>query len=283
MIWSPWVPMLLGLGIMAIPLLLVFYLPETLNYNHPATDSASTSSASSDSSVKPLPMLRKLQYTTVSSLSFLASDTRIVLILPAFFLHMLLLNRDTLLQYISTRFSISLASATVLISLRSGLILLSLLVLLPSASYYLRSHLRYGARDSDLFLSRTSTIIMALGFLLIAIAPNIPMLVAAMALNSMGWGLTLFLRSLMTSLVEEHHIARLNTLVGVVDTVGLMIGSPLLAFAFGKGIELGGLWTGLPFLICAGGLTVVAICLLAIRIRGDDDGYGDWEPIDGQG
>lgn len=113
---------------------------------------------------------------------------------------------------------------------------------------------------------------MALGFLLIALAPTIPFLLLAMAMNSLGWGLTLFLRSLMTSLVEEHHIARLNTLVGVVDTMGFMIGSPFLAWAFGKGLELGGWQTGLPFLICAGSLGVVVIFLAGIRIRRDEDG-----------
>lgn len=112
---------------------------------------------------------------------------------------------------------------------------------------------------------------MGLGFLLIALAPTIPLLMVAMALNSLGWGLTLFLRSLMTSLVEEHHIARLNTLVGVVDTMGFMIGSPALAWAFGKGLELGGWRTGLPFLICAGALAIVVVSLAGIRVNGDEE------------
>lgn len=128
--WNPWVPMLSGLAIMAIPLLLVLYLPETLNYNAPATDSGIASSSSSTISAKAEPLFREMFHTIRSSLSFLGSDARILFILPAFFLHMLILNRDTLLQYISTRFAISIASATVLISVRSGLILFSLLLFL---------------------------------------------------------------------------------------------------------------------------------------------------------
>jgi hypothetical protein len=272
MTWSPWLPMLLGLGIMAIPLVFAFCLPETRNYNTvaPESDSGIASSASSMTS-KPSPPFRRLQRSIGSSLSFLASDTRIILILPAFFLHMLILNRDTLLQYISTRFGIPISSATVLISIRSGLILFALLLFLPAMSYLFRHRFHLSSQKSDLALAQGSTIIMALGFLLIALAPTVPLLMFAMALNSLGWGLTLFLRSLMTSLVEEHHIARLNTLVGVVDTMGFMIGSPFLAWAFGEGLALGGWRTGLPFLICAGALGVVAIFLASIRIRQDRD------------
>lgn len=269
--WNPWVPMLSGLAIMAIPLLLVLYLPETLNYNAPATDSGIASSSSSTISAKAEPLFREMFHTIRSSLSFLGSDARILFILPAFFLHMLILNRDTLLQYISTRFAISIASATVLISVRSGLILFSLLLFLPAMSYLLRHRLHLSSQKSDLVLAQGSTIIMGLGFLMIALAPTIPLLMVAMALNSFGWGLTLFLRSLMTSLVEEHHIARLNTLVGAVDTMGFMIGSPFLAWAFGEGLELGGWRTGLPFLICAGALAVVVVFQAGITIRGDEN------------
>lgn len=266
----PWVPMLSGLAIMAIPLLLVFYLPETLDYNATETDSGTTSYSSSTMSAKPEPFVKKMFHTISSSLSFLGSDVRILFILPAFFLHMLILNRDTLLQYISTRYAISIASATVLISVRSGLILFSLLLFLPALSHLLRHRLQLSSQKSDLVLAQGSTIIMSLGFLMIALAPTIPILMVALTLNSFGWGLTLFLRSLITSLVEEHHIARLNALVGVVDTMGFMIGSPSLAWAFEEGLELGGWRTGLPFLICAGALAVVVVFQAGIRIREDN-------------
>lgn len=271
--------MLSGVAIMAIPLLLVLYLPETLNYNAPATEYGIESSASSTISTKPEPLVRKMFQTIGSSLSFLGSDVRILFILPAFFLHMLILNRDTLLQYISTRYGISIASATVLISVRSGLILFSLLLFLPAMSYLLRHRLQLSSQKSDLVLAQGSTIIMGLGFLMIALAPTIPLLMVAMTLNSFGWGLTLFLRSLMTSLVEEHHIARLNTLMGVVDTMGFMVGSPFLAWAFGEGLELGGWRTGLPFLICAGALGVVVVFQAGIRIREEGEAHQPQEDV----
>ncbi|QDS76985.1 hypothetical protein FKW77_005832 [Venturia effusa] len=267
--WNPWVPMLSGLVIMVIPLILALYLPETMNYNTRTPVAETISSSSSTISAKPDPLIKKAFHTIGSSLSFLGSDVRILLILPAFFLHMLILNRDILLQYISARFDISIASATALVSIRSGLILFSLLLFLPAMSKLLRQSLQFSSQKSDLVLAQGSTIIMSLGFLMIALAPTIPLLMVAMTLNSFGWGLALFLRSLMTSLVEEHHIARLNTLVGVVDTMGFLVGSPFLAWAFGKGLELGGWLTGLPFLICAGALAVVVVFQAGINVGTD--------------
>lgn len=187
---------------------------------------------------------------------------------------MLLLNRDTLLQYISTRYAISIARATVLISIRSGLIMLLCLIILPAVNHLFRTHLGFGPKRSDLLLSRASAVAMALGFFFIALAPSIPLLVAAMVVQTFGWGLTLFLRSLLTSLVEFHHIARLNTLVSVFDTIGLMIGSPLLALLFQKGVELGGMWIGLPFIVCAGVVAVIAVILGGIGVGRHEVGEG---------
>jgi hypothetical protein len=261
---NPWLPMLLGLGIQAFAIVVALFLPETMNYKKSPSEPAS--SASSLCSNKQDSTLQAFRYRIRFSIDFITSDVRIMLIIPAFLIHMLLLNRDTLLQYISTRYAVSLSQATVLISIRSGLIMLLLLIILPSVNNLFRTRWRFGPKHSDLLLSRASAVVMALGFLLIALAPSIPLLVAALLVNTFGWGLTLFLRSLMTSLVESHHVARLNTFVGVFDTIGLMIGSPLLAVLFEKGIEMGGMWSGLPFLVCSGLVAMIAIILGGIDI-----------------
>lgn len=91
-----------------------------------------------------------------------------------------------------------------------------------------------------------------------------------MVVNTLGWGLILFLRSLLTSLVEGHHVARVNTAASMFDTVGLMVLSPGLAWMFEKGVEKGEFWMGLPFLACAGAVAVVAIVLGGIGVRQED-------------
>lgn len=197
-------------------------------------------------------------------LSFLFSDRRIPLILSTFIVHMLFLNRDVLLQYISTRYSISLAQATAIISIRSGAVIFICVVLLPALSIYCRN--RVGPNRSDLFLARISAVIIVLTFLGIGLAPSLPGLISALTLNALGWGLWSFLRSLLTSLIEAEKVARLNTFIGVFDTIGLMVGSPLLAELFARGIDLQGCWFGLPFLACAGVITIFLGLLLVVRV-----------------
>jgi MFS family permease len=208
------------------------------------------------------------------------ADTRLLLMFPAFFIHLILVQRDILMQYISTRYHISLAKATVLISIRSGLMLLLCLILMPSLNDLFRTRWRYHPQRADLLLSRSSVLIMSIGFLFIALAPTLPLLIIAMVINTLGWGLTLFLRSLMTSLVEGHHVARLNSFLGIFDTTGLMIGSPLLAVTFEKGVELGGWWVGLPFFGCAAVTGLIGFFLAFVGKVGLVNGDGSEVVVD---
>jgi hypothetical protein len=55
----------------------------------------------------------------------------------------------------------------------------------------------------------------------------------------------------MTSLVPRDETALLFTMIGVFESIGALIGSPLLALAFSAGISKGGILTGLPFYCAA--------------------------------
>ena len=257
--------MIIGVAFEIVAVGLIAFIPETLNYNGSLSPNPRRSSTSSNKSLKPVSTCGSLRHRVHDSVSFLTSDARVVLILFAFAVHMLLQSRDVLLQYISTRYQTSLAIATVFVSVRSGLVLLLCLIVLPAASLFCRR--RFGPNRSDLLLSRASAAFIALGFLMIGLAPNRSLLLFALVINSMGWGLFSFLRSLLTSLVEAHHVARLNTFIGIFDTIGHMIGSPLLAMLFRKGIDLGGVWFGLPFLLDAAIVAMIGITLCGIKIH----------------
>ncbi|KAE9972149.1 hypothetical protein EG328_005163 [Venturia inaequalis] len=253
MVTNPWIPMFLGLALQLVPLFLYHRLPETLGYNAKPSIPPSSLSSSPSPSIHSTKRSRTegVLEALQDSYTFVMSDRRLLLMFPAFFIQLILMSRDVLMQYISVRYQISLAKATVLISIRSGLILVLNLVLWPLLTWLFRTKWRFHPQKADLLLSRSSVLIMSVGFLFIALAPTLPLVVVAMIFNTFGWGLTLFLRSLLTSLVEGHHVARLNSFLGIFDTTGLMVGSPLLALAFEKGVELGGVWIGLPFFGCA--------------------------------
>ncbi|KAM7210972.1 MFS transporter [Rhypophila decipiens] len=301
MVWNPWIPMLLGLAMEPFGITIVFLIPETLRYKDRSSDlaeresspavgvplhtySAAPDTPSTSTALATLvdadgfypsswtawrkSMYRRAQRPIVFQI---LSDTRIVLIVATFSVHMLFLNRDLMLQYISSRYQVTLAQATALVSIRSGLAFLLCVALLPIVNAYCRNKLfaEHVAQRSDMFLIRTSSVFLTLGFLGIGLAPNLPLLVASLVINSLSWGLWSLLRSLSTDLVREaHHVARLNSLIGIgiIDTVGLMVGSPALAAMFTKGMELGGPWRGLPFVVCGAAVAVLTLILACVGV-----------------
>jgi hypothetical protein len=69
-------------------------------------------------------------------------------------------------------------------------------------------------------------------------------------------GMAAVIHSLLSSLVEPHHFGTLNSLIGVLEMVGLMVAAPSLFQSLRLGLELGGAWIGLPFFIAAGMISV---------------------------
>lgn len=72
-----------------------------------------------------------------------------------------------------------------------------------------------------------------------------------MFIYTCGSGYIPALRSFLTSLVPSDEMALLFTMIGVFESVGALVGSPLLALAFSTGIRRGGIMTGLPFFCAA--------------------------------
>lgn len=84
---------------------------------------------------------------------------------------------------------------------------------------------------------------------------------------SLGGGYNVLIRSLLTSIVEANHVGTLYNTIAVTETVGLVIAGPLLSASFRRGLEMGGAWIGLPFIV-AGGLFVTAIVVVfSIRLQ----------------
>ena len=102
--------------------------------------------------------------------------------------------------------------------------------------------------SKDLWLSRWSGVVLVLADLAIAFSSSPALFGAGLVLLSGGSGLVPLLRSLLNAQVEPHHVGILNTLLGFLDTLGVMIGAPVFGESLHKGIELGGPWIGLPFL-----------------------------------
>jgi MFS-type transporter involved in bile tolerance (Atg22 family) len=87
----------------------------------------------------------------------------------------------------------------------------------------------------------------------------------AVAISAFGSGFTAGLRSFLTSLVPPNEVALLYTLLAIFSSIGSLIGVPLLALTFSKGIEMGGFARGFPFFFTAVVYVLSGISIWNIR------------------
>lgn len=262
MSYNAWIPALVGTVLMALSLVLFVWCPETRGYkDNDVTDPVPTSAAAADNDLpvpppdlsatrEPIstdfPMLRAIDPRT--SLSFLTDDWRVPVLITPFLLHMLLsLSVGLALQYLSKRYALTFSEATLVMTIRNGVTVLLLFVIIPYVSTFVMERYSLSGPRKDLYLARTSQAILAVGWLLVGLSPNLVSVIISLAIASLGQGAALLLRSFLTSLIPSHHIARVYTTISIVDDLGIMVGAPLLAGLFKEGLGLGGLWVGLPF------------------------------------
>lgn len=288
---SPWIPSFLGLGFYALGTITFLFVPETLNFQHEIPDEQSgaassfieTTEASHEAaaSCEPESTHSRHQWmrTLVSSLSFLTDDLRVVALMLPFLAHILLGSiGKLLLQYISTRYGLTLAEATLLVTVKTGVTVVLLVIVLPYLTSAIMQHYGLSGQSKDLLLARISQILIAVGWILVAASPSIPMAALSLAIASSGVGAIFMVRSLLTSIVPAQHIARVYTIISMVDTAGLMAGAPLLAGLFSRGLSLGDGWIGLPFYFIGSLAALLAVLLFFIRLDESKD-VGEEEGI----
>lgn len=196
----------------------------------------------------------------------------ILLLLLSFIAHPLVRQSiDVALRYISKRYGWTLAQAGLVLVLRAAVNILLLLAILPVFSYFLTSTFnpdasnsrlsrilkpfRFGlsTREKDLILARISLLITVGGFALLAFSPTVSVAILSMAVFTLGTGFSALARSLITTLVDQQHVARLYAAISVVETFGSFAGGPLLAGLFTWGLRMAGreggskAWLGVPF------------------------------------
>jgi hypothetical protein len=81
-----------------------------------------------------------------------------------------------------------------------------------------------------------------------------------------GAGFPAAARSLITSLVHSDEVSRLYAFLAVIETIGQLIYGPLISKTFGWGLNIGGLWNGMAFLVCALLFAVVGLPIWLVRV-----------------
>ncbi|PKY09062.1 MFS general substrate transporter [Aspergillus campestris IBT 28561] len=263
--FSPWISAFIAFIVSLVALIPLFFVPETLSPSKHDSLSEQESEEEPRDFRSPLSLLQ-----LGSSIASLKSSSLVIVL--ATFLTVapeVLGTSQFLAQYISKRFDWPLASTGYLLTLRGVLHMVVLLVTLPLLSKIL---LRYQPSPvKDLTLARASVAIAAVGALCMA-ASEIELVIAGLAIHSLGSGLAPLCRSLATSYVAPQDTAKLNTAIGIVQTTGSLYAGPAFAWLFETGMKLGGTALGLPYYGLAGSFVLCLLGLLFVHppAQGDE-------------
>ncbi|RDA85478.1 hypothetical protein CP532_0019 [Ophiocordyceps camponoti-leonardi (nom. inval.)] len=273
---SPWLPYLMSFAMGLLGAALLMLVPETL----PPRNKDFEDDDDDDKSIF-FSYLSRLR----ASLSMLKKP-HLGLVLVAFLapVPMSTAANQFFVQYVSKRFSWSMADAGYLQSVRGAVNVVLLLVVLPclSNSKALRSLASSSSSPAakDRYLAQLSALALTLGCLLMA-GESMPLVVAGFVVNTLGNGLAPLCRSLAAHLVAAHEQAGLQTLIAIVEASSSLFAGPALASALSAGMRKGGVWMGLPYLGLAVFLFFVTLPLFVpgrTRSRGKLKSGGPFEP-----
>lgn len=258
--FSPWVPTFISFFVNLAALIPLFFVPETLL---PSKQDSNSEQDHPESGEGPEPHSFRWylsQSLNLGSSIALMKSPSIILVLATFLTAApeALGTSQFLAQYISKRFDWPLAKTGYLLTLRGVIHMGVLLFTLPLLSKILLRYQRPPAKD--LMLARGSVAIAAVGAFFMA-APQIGLVVAGLAVHSLGSGLAPLCRSLATSYVTPQDTSKLNTVIGIVETTGSLFAGPALAWLFETGMKLGGMSLGLPYYGLAASF---ALCLVGL-------------------
>ncbi|KAJ4413985.1 hypothetical protein N0V82_008195 [Gnomoniopsis sp. IMI 355080] len=270
---SPWVPLITGNVIMVIVLSLLHLVPETIEVRrwHDAR-AGRRPEESRRLDDKNGGILAGAHEQMQRIRDFLVTNKRAaILIIPFCFMQLGKYIQELLAQYATKRFGWSWSKASYFLTLKSASFIVMLTLILPALSTLCLTRLRMSPLSKDLWLSRWSGLALIIADLLITFAFTPALYTTGLVLLAGGCGLAPLLRGLLNALVEPHHVGILNTVVGILETAGIMVASPIFSWSFQRGMEMGGAWIGLPFaagtIITCGATVVVWAYRIPVEVE----------------
>ncbi|KAE8150368.1 major facilitator superfamily domain-containing protein [Aspergillus avenaceus] len=269
---NPWMPLLIGWAVLILGTLLALTLPETMYARRPQPvelthlPTPDTKRDSTDTPPDPHDntTLKTYYQTILTPYTFILANKQLLLLLTAFLVYRLSRGSSWfLVQYISVRYDWSIASANLLVSFKPALTIPLFLIILPSISKHLLRTL--SSTQKDLRLSRASIVLLTLGTLGIGLSPSIPPLIASLIVQTAGSGFVYTTRSLVATLVEREQTARLFTIIEVLQSVGSVIASLTITPVFQAGLQLGGVWVGLAWMMTSSAFVGVGVSIWLFR------------------
>ncbi|EED14312.1 conserved hypothetical protein [Talaromyces stipitatus ATCC 10500] len=271
---NPWIPYLGSSLILITGLILIIVLiPETFvpkdeSLMDTSTEENLTHTAESPSWIDcSYPRIRQHISNLGPVFRWMRRNVPAMMIISSFFFANI--GRQTagiLLQYITQKFHWTFAKAAFVISLRAVGNLFVLAFLLPTLSELISRRTRLAGEVKDKLLSQFSVVTIILGYILIFVADSPLALSIGVILSALVSAFTVTARSILSSLVDQRHLATVYTGLSVMTYSGMVAGGPLLASSFHWGMKFGDPWMGLPFIVAAGLYVVILLVISMARM-----------------
>ncbi|KAL7895653.1 major facilitator superfamily domain-containing protein [Trichoderma sp. TUCIM 5745] len=270
---SIWRPLCISLGLVAIGgIILVTLMPETLHSrDSPARIGEDTPiirsnnyryySDNDDDSISETPMA-----STKSTFKALFRRPAVYL-LPGAVLTMPAVSTQhgILMRLMPIQFDWPLSRAALLLSLNAAVTLLTLLVILPLASYALYKRTSTSALQRDRILARASVLLFVLGSFFFMMVSKASLIIIGVILSGLGSGVPTLCRTLLVALVGKHQTGSVFGIIAAGEVLGILACELIIGPLFDIGL---GTWLGLPF--CLGLVISILTCWLTWLIRKAD-------------
>lgn len=260
-------------------------LGRTSRSNSEVTDSLleCTEQSKSNTRIRTRPIKSLLAICTLfkvylkTTIRMLSGNTTLSTSAVLFFFFMLAIQiRLVFQQMASTVFGWTMADTGFLITLQS-LVCAIVLFLLQKLSLYLLRSAHMPSQQVDLNVSKFSALLFASGTLLMGVAPQSSAFVAAALLFSTGCGLYDCLKSYVTKSLGKEQVPQYYLFLSVVETLGHLVGSKVWTTLFGVGLQMGGMWQGLPYWVCS--INFLLIYMVLRQLRGASPSLADQSGI----
>ncbi|ETS80881.1 hypothetical protein PFICI_08410 [Pestalotiopsis fici W106-1] len=275
-----WIPLLLSVALQGFgALLVILTVPETLpililenNLDERDNPRAEEPNGAPDKGQKLTQRLVDWTRDHIASFSFVTRHASIWSLVFTFLISKLgRQSSNVLFQYVSKRYDWSLGQAGLLISVQAAVSLALYMAILPAIATFVLSS--FSVTSKDLLLAKGSIVLSVLGAVVITLSATPALMIIGVVLFTFGSGFAPSVRSLVTSLVEQHDVdgsssdvGRLYALISAMEGIGSLVAAPGMAWAFRYGMSLGEEWLGLPFGLATALFALVLIIVFSVRI-----------------
>jgi MFS transporter, PCFT/HCP family, solute carrier family 46 (folate transporter), member 1 len=279
--YGPWVPMMIVQVLIPFAYVILLFIPETLKrkVDEAVIEERPTFLQAAKSHIKE-------SFLQVAESTVILKDSKILLFLPVFMIQPTVFAAyGTILpQYISAHFGWRLADTAYLLSPLSVLNLV-ILIALPVISAILMSPKRKNPKTA--FQKDAIILAFSLGFAMTGamiefFSRTVSPFIFGLFVGMFGAANSPVARSLITQFVDTEHTARLYALIATSETIGTLIGSPVVAWCFDIGLRNKSLM-GLPYLYVEILFLITAACAFIALRKASHETLPGYAPVAPEG